>query len=82
MAVSPDELDSSDQVAAHELVEKLLLSLRAPERLLMRMMYLECRNIAEIAKLTGWNQAVIKVRAFRARAQLRKRYGTLMKETP
>jgi RNA polymerase sigma-70 factor (ECF subfamily) len=82
LAVSPDELDSSDQVAAHELVEKLLLSLRAPERLLMRLMYLEGRTIAEIAKLTGWNETVIKVRAFRARAQLRKRYGTLMKETP
>jgi RNA polymerase sigma factor (sigma-70 family) len=82
LAVSPNELDSSDQVAAHELVEKLLLGLRAPDRLLMRLMYLEGRNTLEITNLTGWTQAVIKVRAFRARAQLRKRYGMLMKETP
>lgn len=82
LAISPNELDSSDQVAAHELVEKLLLSLRPPDRLLMRMMYLDGLNTEEIMKLTGWNAAVIKVRAFRARAQLRKRYGMLMKETP
>jgi RNA polymerase sigma-70 factor (ECF subfamily) len=82
LAVSPNELDSSDQVAAHELVEKLLSSLRAPDRMLMRMIYLEGRTTDEVSKLTGWNHAVIKVRAFRARAQLRKRYQLLMKETP
>jgi RNA polymerase sigma-70 factor (ECF subfamily) len=82
LAVSPNELDSSDQFAAHELVEKLLSSLRAPDRMLMRMIYLEGRTTDEVSKLTGWNHAVIKVRAFRARAQLRKRYQLLMKETP
>jgi RNA polymerase sigma factor (sigma-70 family) len=80
LASSPNELDSSDQVASAELVEKLMSSLRAPDRLLMRLMYLEGRNVEEISKLTGWNHAVIKVRAFRARAQLRKRYTLLMKE--
>jgi DNA-directed RNA polymerase specialized sigma24 family protein len=44
-------------------------------------MYLEGRGIEEIAAVTGWNKAVIKVRAFRARAQLRKRYSLLMKES-
>lgn len=82
LAVSSGELDSSDQVAAHELVEKLLLGLRPPDRLLIRLMYLDGLNTEEIMKLTGWNAAVIKVRAFRARAQLRKRYGMLMKEAP
>jgi RNA polymerase sigma factor (sigma-70 family) len=82
LAASPSALDSSDQVAASELVEKLLQGLRAPDRLLMRLMYLEGRNVEEIAKLTGWSRAVVKVRAFRARGQLRKRYQLLMKETP
>jgi DNA-directed RNA polymerase specialized sigma24 family protein len=50
--------------------------------MLMRMIYLEGRTTDEVSKLTGWNHAVIKVRAFRARAQLRKRYQLLMKETP
>jgi RNA polymerase sigma factor (sigma-70 family) len=82
LAVSPTELNSSDKLAASELVEKLLAGLKSPDRLLMRLMYLEGRNVEEISQLTGWNQAVIKVRAFRARAQLRKRYQMLMKETP
>jgi DNA-directed RNA polymerase specialized sigma24 family protein len=36
--------------------------------------------VEEIAKLTGWSRAVVKVRAFRARGVLRKRYHLLMKE--
>jgi RNA polymerase sigma factor (sigma-70 family) len=81
MATAPGVLDSSDQVAAGELVEKLLISLRPPDRLLMRLMYLEGRNVEEISKLTGWSRSVVKVRAFRARGQLRKHYHLLMKET-
>ena len=82
LAATPGELVSSDQVAAGELVEKLLASLRPPDRLLMRLMYLEGRNVEEISKLTGWSRALVKVRAFRARNLLRKRYTLLMKETP
>ena len=74
------ELDSSAQVAASELVEKLLEGLKPADRLLMRLMYLEGHSMEEIAALTGWNQSLIKVRAFRARARLRKRYNLLMKE--
>ena len=81
LATAPGALDSSDQVAATELVEKLLARLRPPDRLLMRLMYLEGRNVEEISKLTGWSRAVVKVRAFRARGFLRKHYQSLMKET-
>lgn len=81
LATSTSELDASEKVAAKELVDKLLSSLRPPDRLLMRLMYLEGHNIEEIASLTGWSVALVKVRAFRARVQLRKRYTLLMKET-
>ncbi len=82
LAADPAELPLADQVGASELVEKLLASLRPPDRLLMRLMYLEGRNVEEISRLTGWSRAVVKVRAFRARNLLRKRYQLLMKETP
>ena len=62
------------------LVDKLLGVLRPADRLLMRLMYLEGHHLDEIASLTGWNKSLIKVRAFRARAQLRRRYNLLMKE--
>jgi RNA polymerase sigma-70 factor (ECF subfamily) len=81
LATAPGALDSGDQVAASELVEKLLARLRPADRLLMRLMYLEGRNVEEISQLTGWSQAVVKVRAFRARGHLRKHYHLLMKET-
>ena len=82
LASSPTELSASDQVASKELVEKLLGTLRPDDRLLMRLMYLEGRQVEEISRVTGWNKSLIKVRAFRARAQLRRRYSLLMKETP
>ncbi len=81
LATAPGALDSGDQVAAGELVEKLLAKLRPADRLLMRLMYLEGRNVEEISALTGWSRAVVKVRAFRARGHLRKHYHSLMKET-
>jgi RNA polymerase sigma-70 factor (ECF subfamily) len=82
LASSPHELDPSQQVAADELLGKLLEALKPPDRLLIRLMHLEGHTVEEISQLTGWNQSLIKVRAFRARAQLRKRYLLLMKESP
>jgi RNA polymerase sigma factor (sigma-70 family) len=80
LAASPTELSSSDRVAAADLVEKLLEGLKPEGRLLMRLMYLEGRTVQEISGLTGWSGASIKVRVFRARGVLRKRYAMLMKE--
>ena len=80
LAANAQELDSSQQMAASELVEKLLQGLKPPDRLLMRLMYLEGHSVEEISSLTGWSSALVKVRAFRARAILRKRYTLLMKE--
>jgi RNA polymerase sigma factor (sigma-70 family) len=82
LATRPGEVNAGDQFAARELVEKLLAGLKSPDRLLMRLMYLEGRAVAEISDLTGWSSASIKVRAFRARAVLRKRYAALVQEKP
>jgi len=80
LATTPGELDASQKMAASELVEKLLEGLKPADRLLMKLMYLDGHNVQEIAKLTGWSATLIKVRAFRARAHLRKHYTLLMKE--
>jgi len=82
LASAPGELDASEKMAASELVEKLLGGLKPSDRLLMKLMYIDGHSIQEISALTGWGQAVIKVRAFRARAHLRKQYLLLMKEKP
>jgi RNA polymerase sigma-70 factor (ECF subfamily) len=82
LATIPNDLDASQRMAASELVEKLLASLKPADRLLMKLMYLDGHNVEEIAKLTGWSRTLIKVRAFRARRHLRHHYTLLMKEKP
>ena len=75
-----NELDPAQFVAAKELVEKLLGLLNAEDRLLLRLMHLEGRTVAEVRQVTGWNVPVIKVRAFRARGKLRKHLTKLMEQ--
>ena len=46
--------------------------LSAKERLVITLLELEDRSVQEVADLTGWSVANVKVRAFRARGVLRK----------
>jgi RNA polymerase sigma-70 factor (ECF subfamily) len=66
------EVPANDALAATELVQKLLGQLKPDDQLVLRLLDLEQKTIAEIAALTGWNQSLIKVRAFRARRKLQK----------
>ncbi len=77
--VASDETLAPDRaVAARDLVDKLLATLKPVERLVIDMLYLQARSVAEVQKLTGWTAATIKIRAFRARQKLRKNIGTLL----
>jgi RNA polymerase sigma-70 factor (ECF subfamily) len=58
--------------AARELVEKVLEQLAPPARLVITLLEIEERSVKEIAELTGWSVPLVKVRAFRARAEMRK----------
>lgn len=61
--------------APHPDLERLhaaLAQLSAKERLVITLLELEDRSVQEVAGLTGWSSANVKVRAFRARASLRK----------
>jgi RNA polymerase sigma-70 factor (ECF subfamily) len=55
-----------------ERLHAALAQLSPKERLVITLLELEDRSIQEIAGLTGWSAANVKVRAFRARAALRK----------
>ena len=78
----PEELDPLQNLAAREIVEKLLAQLAPADRLLVTLLHLEGRSVEEIRQITGWNVPVIKVRAFRARRKLRKEFEKLMAEKP
>jgi RNA polymerase sigma factor (sigma-70 family) len=80
LETTPSELHPDRNAAARDLTEKLLSHLKPADRLVINMMILEGRSIEEVGQVTGWNRTVVKVRAFRARAKLRKIYRNLMKE--
>jgi len=61
-----------DVDAARQLVERLLAMLSPAARLVITLLEIEDRSVKEISALTGWSVPLVKVRAFRARAELRK----------
>ena len=60
-----------DASAARELVDALLCRLPPDDRLVLTLLDLEQRSVAEISELTGWSKTLVKVRAFRARLRLK-----------
>ena len=57
---------------ARELLDYAMRRLTAEERLIITLAELEERPMREIAELTGWSESNVKVRAFRARQNLKK----------
>jgi len=64
-------------LAASELVHKLLDQLKPEDQLVVQLLDLEQKSIAEISEITGWKQSLVKVRAFRARRKLKKLFEEL-----
>jgi RNA polymerase sigma-70 factor, ECF subfamily len=71
-AVTAEELGPDRSLAARDLVERLLVALKPAERLVIDLLYLQERSVAEIQTLTGWGASLVKVRAFRARQKMRR----------
>ena len=61
-------------------MEKLLARLGPEDRLVIHWLHLENRSVEEVRALTGWSAALVKIRAFRARAKMRKHLHHLLKE--
>ena len=72
--------DDVQPAAARELVDRLLLELNPQDRLVISLLHLEGRTIAEIRLITGWSAPLVKVRAFRARRKLRVAFDQLTRE--
>ena len=69
-----EDSDNADEYAsaARSLIDKLLDCLAPQARLVITLLEIEGRSVREISKLTGWSISLVKVRAFRARAEMRK----------
>jgi RNA polymerase sigma factor (sigma-70 family) len=74
------DVAANDALAARELVDKLLGQLKPEDRLVLQLLDLEQRSVAEISGITGWNQSLVKVRAFRARGKLKKLFEELQRK--
>ena len=77
LACNDDELSHLSR-AARELVEKLLSTLAADDRKLVRLIALEGYTYNQVRVLTGWNPSAMKVRMFRIRKRLEKPFADFL----
>lgn len=66
------EDDSMAPAMAGQVLHALFARLPPQDRLVLTMIYLEECSTNDIAARTGWNRAIVKMRAYRARKKLKK----------
>ena len=66
--------------AARQLIQRVMSRLSPSAQLVITLLEIEERSVKEIAEITGWSVPLVKVRAFRARAQMRKILAKITKE--
>src|SRR6266404_441383 len=77
LATTTDDLAPDQSFASRQLVEHLMKALKPAERLVIDLLYLQQRSVAEIQKIAGWSSALVKVRAFRARQKMKKQMSII-----
>jgi len=78
--VTAPESASENADAAKQLVARLLEQMSPAGRLIITLLEIEDRSVKEIAGLTGWSVPLVKVRAFRARAEMKKLLARLARD--
>jgi RNA polymerase sigma-70 factor (ECF subfamily) len=78
--VTAPETAGENAEAAKTLVARVLERLSPQARLVITLLEIEDRPVKEIARLTGWSVSLVKVRAFRARAEMRKIVSKMAKD--
>ena len=78
--VTAPETASDHADAAKLLIGRVLEKLSPPARLVITLLEIEDRSVKEIAELTGWSVPLVKVRAFRARGEMRKIMAKMARE--
>ena len=78
--VTQPDAAKEDAEAARQLIARVLEQLSPSARLVITLQEIEERPVKEVAALTGWSVPLVKVRAFRARAEMRKVLAKIAKE--
>ena len=80
LASTQDDLPESVDAMSRELLDRLLAMLSAEDRLVVTLLSLEQKTVAEVRQVTGWSTPLVKVRAFRARQKMKRLLEQLMNE--
>ncbi len=80
LASTQDDLPESVDAMSRELLDRLLAMLSAEDRLVVTLLNLEQKTVAEVRQVTGWSTPLVKVRAFRARQKMKRLLEQLMNE--
>ena len=80
LASTQDDLPESVDAMSRELLDRLLAMLNAEDRLVVTLLNLEQKTVAEVRQVTGWSTPLVKVRAFRARQKMKRLLEQLMNE--
>jgi RNA polymerase sigma-70 factor (ECF subfamily) len=77
--LQPDSVTETAD-AARQLIRRIMEKLSPQSRLVINLLEIEDRSVKEISSLTGWSVSLVKVRAFRARAEMRKILARMAKD--
>ena len=69
--IKKEDINTVDSQMAGEILHSLLARLPQADRLVLTLMYFEQKSTREIAEMMGWNRAMVKMRALRARKKLK-----------
>ena len=69
---APQSSDDCSSDEAMNILGNALAKLRPKDRMVITLLNLEEKSVRETASLTGWSEANVKVRAFRARKELKR----------
>ncbi len=78
--VAAPETASENADAARLIITRVLEKLSPSARLVITLLEIEDRSVKEIAEITGWSVPLVKVRAFRARGEMRKILAKMAKD--
>ena len=65
---APEQKNDSEDL--NRIVNTLLEQLAPADRMVLTLLYFEKCSVRDIAEHMGWNQALVKTRAYRARKKL------------
>ena len=76
---SGKSLHPDEELSVRDLVDHILKSLAPQDRIIMRLLEMDGMTVKEVSSRTGWSGTFIRVRAFRARQKLNRKFSELWK---